>query len=383
MVGGCFMTRKKVAVFLIFYLFMTVCCADAKAADNRLSINAKAFVLMDPISGRILLEKNSQDKMAMASTTKIMTAIIALEKGDLRSLIKVSPRAVSIGGSSFYLRPGEVLTLEDMLYGLLLPSGNDAAVAIAEHIGGTEEKFVKMMNQKALELGALDTHFANPHGLDHPEHYTTARDLAIISRYAWKHNKFREIVQTKTKEIKYGDFTRQISSTNRLLWEFNGADGIKTGYTGKAGRCLVATAKNNGFRLISVVLGSQNHFEESKKLLDYGFKNYKLTNIILKNNYFATVDVEKGVFQKVDLVAKDSIILPMKEDENVDFKLIVPEEINAPVSRGEQIGQLQIYVDDELVASTSLIASKDVPLRKYYHILDRILRFWMKWDLNY
>ncbi len=377
------MTRKKVAVFLIFYLFMTVCCADAKAADNRLSINAKAFVLMDPISGRILLEKNSQDKMAMASTTKIMTAIIALEKGDLRSLIKVSPRAVSIGGSSFYLRPGEVLTLEDMLYGLLLPSGNDAAVAIAEHIGGTEEKFVKMMNQKALELGALDTHFANPHGLDHPEHYTTARDLAIISRYAWKHNKFREIVQTKTKEIKYGDFTRQISSTNRLLWEFNGADGIKTGYTGKAGRCLVATAKNNGFRLISVVLGSQNHFEESKKLLDYGFKNYKLTNIILKNNYFATVDVEKGVFQKVDLVAKDSIILPMKEDENVDFKLIVPEEINAPVSRGEQIGQLQIYVDDELVASTSLIASKDVPLRKYYHILDRILRFWMKWDLNY
>lgn len=377
------MTRKKVAVFLIFYLFMTFCCADAKAADNRLSINAKAFVLMDPISGRILLEKNSQDKMAMASTTKIMTAIIALEKGDLRSLIKVSPRAVSIGGSSFYLRPGEVLTLEDMLYGLLLPSGNDAAVAIAEHIGGTEEKFVKMMNQKALELGALDTHFANPHGLDHPEHYTTARDLAIISRYAWKHNKFREIVQTKTKEIKYGDFTRQISSTNRLLWEFNGADGIKTGYTGKAGRCLVATAKNNGFRLISVVLGSQNHFEESKKLLDYGFKNYKLTNIILKNNYFATVDVEKGVFQKVDLVAKDSIILPMKEDENVDFKLIVPEEINAPVSRGEQIGQLQIYVDDELVASTSLIASKDVPLRKYYHILDRILRFWMKWDLNY
>lgn len=377
------MTRKKVAVFLIFYLFMTVCCADAKAADNRLSINAKAFVLMDPISGRILLEKNSQDKMAMASTTKIMTAIIALEKGDLRSLIKVSPRAVSIGGSSFYLRPGEVLTLEDMLYGLLLPSGNDAAVAIAEHIGGTEEKFVKMMNQKALELGALDTHFANPHGLDHPEHYTTARDLAIISRYAWKHNKFREIVQTKTKDIKYGDFTRQISSTNRLLWEFNGADGIKTGYTGKAGRCLVATAKNNGFRLISVVLGSQNHFEESKKLLDYGFKNYKLTNIILKNNYFATVDVEKGVFQKVDLVAKDSIILPMKEDENVDFKLIVPEEINAPVSRGEQIGQLQIYVDDELVASTSLIASKDVPLRKYYHILDRILRFWMKWDLNY
>ena len=178
------MTKKIIAIFLVIYLFIAISCISAKAADNALSINAKAFVLMDPISGRILLEKNSQEKMAMASTTKIMTAIVALEKGDLQSQIRVSPRAASIGGSSFYLKPGDVLTLEDMLFGLLLPSGNDAAVAIAEHIAGTEDKFVQMMNQKALELGALNTHFTNPHGLDDPEHYTTAVDLAVISRYA-------------------------------------------------------------------------------------------------------------------------------------------------------------------------------------------------------
>lgn len=378
MVGGCFMTKKIIAIFLVIYLFIAISCISAKAADNALSINAKAFVLMDPISGRILLEKNSQEKMAMASTTKIMTAIVALEKGDLQSQIRVSPRAASIGGSSFYLKPGDVLTLEDMLFGLMLPSGNDAAVAIAEHIAGTEDKFVQIMNQKALELGALNTHFTNPHGLDDPEHYTTAVDLAVISRYALKNIKFREIVQTKTKEIKYGDIDRQIFNTNRLLWEFEGADGIKTGYTGKAGRCLVATAKNNGFHLLSVVLGSQNHFEDSKKLLNYGFENYKLKNIISKNNYLTTVNVENGVIKTVDLIAKDSITLPIEESENIKFKLIVPKKIKAPVFKGEEVGQVQVYIDDDLVTSTSLITAKDVPLKTYNYILNRILRFWTR-----
>lgn len=374
------MTKKIIAIFLVIYLFIAISCISAKAADNALSINAKAFVLMDPISGRILLEKNSQEKMAMASTTKIMTAIVALEKGDLQSQIRVSPRAASIGGSSFYLKPGDVLTLEDMLFGLLLPSGNDAAVAIAEHIAGTEDKFVQMMNQKALELGALNTHFTNPHGLDDPEHYTTAVDLAVISRYALKNIKFREIVQTKTKEIKYGDIDKQIFNTNRLLWEFEGADGIKTGYTGKAGRCLVATAKNNGFHLLSVVLGSQNHFEDSKKLLNYGFENYKLKNIISKNNYLTTVNVENGVIKTVDLIAKDSITLPIEESENIKFKLIVPKKIKAPVFKGEEVGQVQVYIDDDLVTSTSLITAKDVPLKTYKYILNRILRFWTRWE---
>jgi len=374
------MTKKIVAVLLIFYLCMAVYCLDAKAENEKLSVNAKAFVLMDPISGRFLLEKNSEEKRAMASTTKIMTAIIALEKGGLKSQIKVSPKAASIGGSSFYLKSGEALSLESMLYGLLLPSGNDAAVAIAEHIGGTEEKFVKMMNQKALKLGALNTHFTNPHGLDDPEHYTTAKDLALIAKYAWNNNKFREIVQTKTKEIKDGDYTRQIFSTNRLLWQFHGADGIKTGYTGNAGKCLVATAYKNGFRLISVVLGSHNHFEDSQKLLNYGFNNYKLKPVVSKDDYYTTVNVENGIFEKVDLIAKENIHLPVMENENISFKLVVPKNIKAPVLKGEQIGQLQIYIDNDHALSTDLVAARDVRLKKYHDILNKILRFWIKWD---
>lgn len=187
------MTNKLLASSLILLLFFGLWNIESKAADIQLPVNAKAYILIDPVSGRILLQKNSEEKRAMANATKIMTAIVALEKGDLQSEVKVSPRASSVGGSSFYLKAGEVLSLENMLYGLLLPSGNDVAVAIAEHIGGTEENFVKMMNKKAVELGALNTNFKNPHGLDDPNHYTCAQDLALIARYAWNFNKFREI----------------------------------------------------------------------------------------------------------------------------------------------------------------------------------------------
>lgn len=376
------MTKKLAVVLFIFCYFATGYSACSKAENETLPLSAKAFVLMDAVSGRILLEKNAQEKMPMASTTKIMTAVIALEKGDSNSRIKVSQKAASMGGSSFYLKSGETMTLENMLYGLLLPSGNDAAVAIAEYIGGTEEKFVQMMNKKALELGALNTHFTNPHGLDDPEHFTTAKDLAVIAKHAWKYNKFREIVQTKTKEIKDGNFARQISSTNRLLWQFDGADGIKTGYTGNAGKCLVATANKKGFRLISVVLGSTDHFQDSQRLLDYGFENYYLKPIVRKNEICTSVTVEKGVIKSVGLIAEDNILLPIKEGEKVNYYLIAPKKISAPVFKGESIGQLQIYIDNSFVESVNLVAAGDVRLRKYYDLVNRIFRFWMKWETN-
>jgi len=375
--------EKKMAVAFFIFYFITVYFSCAKAENHTLSIGARAFVLMDATTGRILLEKNSKDKMAMASTTKIMTALVALENGDLYSQVKVSPKAASVGGSSFYLKPSEILSLENMLYGLLLPSGNDAAVAIAEHIGGSEENFVKMMNQKALELGALNTHFANPHGLDNPDHYTTAEDLAIIAKHAWTYNKFREIVQTKTKEIKDGNVNRKIFSTNRLLWEFDGADGIKTGYTGNAGKCLVATADKKGFRLISVVLGSADHFQDSKRLLDYGFANYKLTPIVIQNNYFTTISVEKGVLKTVDLIAEDSIFLPIKDNEKVSCKIIAPKKIKAPVFKGEKIGQLHIYIDNKFATSISLVASRDIRQINFQDMFNKLLRFWTtKWEMN-
>ena len=376
------MARKLTVVFFVFYFFVAANVAFAKTDNNALQLGARAFVLMDATSGRILVEKNSENKMPMASTTKIMTAILALENGDLNSTVSVSPKAASVGGSSFYLRSGESLSLESMLYGLLLPSGNDAAVAIAEHIGGSQEKFVQMMNKKALELGALNTHFANPHGMDDPEHYTTAKDLAVIAKHAWNYNKFREIVQTKTKEIRDGNYVRQIFNTNRLLWQFEGADGIKTGYTGKAGRCLVATASRKGFRLISVVLGSSDHFKDSQKLLDYGFANYNLKPIIFKNRFYATATVEDGIFNTVDLIAEDSVLLPLKDGERVSYYVIAPKKVKAPIFKGERIGQLQIYIDDNYAASISLVASKDIRQKQYYDIFNKLLRFWLRWELN-
>jgi D-alanyl-D-alanine carboxypeptidase (penicillin-binding protein 5/6) len=370
---------KKLFVFLLsIYLLIAPCSFEARAENVHLPVNAKAFVLMDPISGRILFEKNSEDKRAMASTTKIMTAIIALENGDLRSKVKVSSRAASIGGSSFYLNSGEVLSLENMLYGLLLPSGNDAAVAIAEHIGGTEDNFVRMMNKKALELGALNTHFKNPHGLDDPEHYTTAKDLALIAKYALNIHKFREIVQTKSKEIKEGKNPRHIFSTNRLLWEFEGAIGIKTGYTGNAGKCLVASADNNIFQLLSIVLGTHDHFADSCTLLNYGFNNYQFTPLISKNQYCTTIKVVGGLSDEVDLMTKDGISLVLMENESVIFNSVVPKKIKAPVSKGEQIGELQVYVGNDLACSTSLVAMSNVSIKKYNYILYKIFRYWIK-----
>lgn len=374
------MTKKILAVLLSFCLCITIWSFEAKAEDIEIPTNAKAFVLMDPVSGRILLEKNSEEKRPMASTTKIMTAIIALEKGNLKSQVKVSSKAASVVGSSFHLKYGEVLSLEDMLYGLMLPSGNDAATAIAEHIGGTEENFVEMMDQRALELGALNTQFKNPHGLDDDQHYTTAKDLALIARQAWSIYKFREIVQTKTKDIKEGINPRQISNTNQLLWEFKGANGIKTGTTPNAGKCLVAAAYKNSFQLISVVLGSNNAFIDSGKLLNYGFANYKLTPLIRKNKHYATVPVQNGNFEEVGLMAKDGISLPLTESEAVKFNLVVPKKIKAPVAKGEQIGELQVFIGNNLASSTPLIAMKEVRIKKYSDILYKILKFWMKME---
>lgn len=369
---------KRIAVFILSLLLcFTLWNVEIKAEVNDLPVNAKAYVLIDPISGRILLEKNSEEKRAMASTTKIMTAILALEKGDLSSIVEISSKASSVGGSSFNLQAKEYLQLNSLLYGLLLPSGNDAAIAIAEHIAGTENGFVQIMNKKAVELGALDTHFNNPHGLDDPDHYTTAKDLALITRYALGCSKFREIVQTKNIQINDGKLPRHIYSTNRLLWEYKGCNGVKTGYTGQAGRCLVASAVNNNFQLISVVLGSNNHFNDSRTILDYGFDNYKLRTVIDKDNYKFPIKVRNGFCDEICLIVEESVKLPFKDNESFLLTPVVPKEVKAPVFKGEQIGQIEIIINNKNVYSKALIASSDVPLKTYNKILYEILKSWL------
>jgi D-alanyl-D-alanine carboxypeptidase (penicillin-binding protein 5/6) len=369
--------RKKILFILLFVFFMSFHNSSLMAEETPKNIDAKAYVLMDTITGRILVGKNQNDKRAMASTTKIMTAIIALEKGDLASKVEVSKKAASVRGSSFHLKYGEQLTLENMLYGLLLCSGNDAAVAIAEHIAGSQENFILMMNQKALEIGALNTNFKNPHGLDEPGHYTTARDLAIIARHALKYAKFREIVGSKEKLITDVGLTRNIYNTNKLLWRFEHATGVKTGYTGMAGRCLVASVYQNGYELISVVLSSPGNFNSSYNLLNYGFSKYKLKLIVEGENVLIKVPVKNGIVREAKLIAEKDVFLPLIDDDVLSFKLLAPDEIKAPILEHQKIGELAIYIDATHVYSVSLISAENIREKTFMDNLFIILKNWL------
>ena len=261
------MKKILTVVVILMTLFLTVIYADdineevpassifedlsIETYNNEdLNINARSAIVMDFESGRVLFEKNAYQKRPMASTTKVMTAIVALENGNLDDHVTVSRNAASIHGSLMHLGAGETLTLRELMYGLLLCSGNDAAIAIAEHIGGSVDGFLEMMNNKAKEIGAINTNFTSPHGLDGVGHYSTAYDMALITRYALKIPVFNEIV--KTTSIQIGN--RYLHNTNEMLTSYQGADGVKTGYTGKAGRCLITSATRDGRRFISVVL---------------------------------------------------------------------------------------------------------------------------------
>ena len=270
-------------------------------------------------------------------------------------------------GTRIYLEEGEKLTLEEMLYGMMLNSGNDFAIAIAEHIGGNVETFVKMMNEKAREIGALSTTFVNPSGLTDKGHLTTAYDLALISRYALLNlPEFRKIVSTKTMEVPWQgqEWDRQLINLNKLLWTYEGADGVKTGYTSTAGRTLVASATRNGWQLISVVLKSDaNIWSDSAALLDYGFENFEIRKVINESSDIAEENVKYG--DPVKLVTKDGFITVVeKNGPPITSKTIIYPDIMAPISKGEVLGQLVFLQGEDEIGSVDLIAAYDVN-RKY------------------
>src|SRR5574344_309213 len=261
------------------YEIVQTCSQDV---ESEIEIESRIAVVYDRNSGKVLWGKDENKRSAMASTTKIMTAIVTLENGNLDDIVKISSKAAWTGGSSLNLKTGDEVKLEDLLYGLMLKSGNDAAVAIAEHIGGSVEGFSQMMNKKANELGLKDTHFVTPHGLDDPEHYTTAKELAIISDYAMKNNKFEQIVSTKNYSIFINGKIRRIENTNELLGVLNGVKGIKTGFTSNAGRCLVTCVNRDGWEIIVVVLKADTkkmRTADSVKLIEYIYKNYSLVDV--------------------------------------------------------------------------------------------------------
>ncbi|MBM7623555.1 D-alanyl-D-alanine carboxypeptidase family protein [Sporohalobacter salinus] len=353
--------KKGIAVILII-LIIVACNASVVLAKP--NVTARAAIVVDVETGEVLYAKNPHKRRPPASTTKIMTGILAIENGKLDDKVTVSDRAAYTGGSSIWLANGETLKLEELLYGLLLNSGNDAAVAIAEHIGGSVEKFAQMMNRKAREIGALNTTFQNPNGLPKKGHLTTAYDLAMITRYALQNDKFANIVNTVRKTISWEghEYGRSLLNTNRLLRRFDKVDGVKTGYTKAAGRCLVSSASGNNRQVVSVVLKSRQMWHDSMKLLNYGLDNFRRVKLVTKNEKVHTIRINEAVKEKVDLIAANEFGIVIFHNKNVNVKkeVSIQNNIVLPIEEGEQIGKLTLYVEGEKKGIVPLLAERRV-----------------------
>lgn len=320
------------------------------------AISAKSAVLMDCTTGRLLYEKNADQKSLIASTTKIMTAILVCERSNILDRVKIPKEAVGIEGSSLYLREGEILTIHELLYGMMLHSGNDAAVALAIYCGGTVEGFAQMMNDKARSIGMNNSHFENPHGLDAENHYSTAHDLAILSRYAMQNPVFSRIVSTKIVNVGQ----RQLKNHNKLLWILDGADGIKTGFTKAAGRILVSSACRNGRRLIAVTISAPNDWQDHISLMDHGFQQYTQQTIIKKDDVLGYTEIAGGEAGKVQLIANDEFSYLLGLDEEIRVQLPQPGFVYAPVSAGQEAGFAQLFINECWVGKVPLIYGQTV-----------------------
>lgn len=342
-------------------------------------IDAVAAIVMDAETGRVLFEKNAYSKRPIASTTKIMTGIIAIEMGNFDDEVTISKNASRIWGSVIDLQQDEKLTLEELLYGLMISSGNDAAIAIAEHIGGTLENFLEMMNKKARLIGARNTNFKSPHGLDIEGHYSTAYDLALITRYALGNPIFSKIVATKQVAIP----RRNLYNTNEMLEMYQGANGVKTGYTGKAGRCLVTSATRDGKKLISVVLNCPSRYkraESSRKILDYAFNNYTKYTLLEPGEIFGYLPVVKGMDISVPIGTVDKIVYPLTEEEfkRLEKKIWLYESFNAPVFAGIEAGYIKFMLDGKVIAESKLKTWNDIARKDFRYYLDEIIKHWLK-----
>jgi len=363
---------KKVIIFL-FIFFPCI-----SFANNIPTISGKNAIAIEVNSGRILYEKNSFSKASIASTTKIMTLIVALENNKLSDTVVVSKKAAWTGGSSVNLKEGDKIKLSELLYGLMLNSGNDAAVAIAEHTAGNLEEFAKLMNEKAKEIGALNTNFVTPHGLDTQGHHSTAYDMAIISRYALKNPIISQIVSTRYYTMHFLDGkTKELKNTNPLLSFYEGISGMKTGYTGMAGKCLVATAKRNDLNIIVVTLGepsSRHRINDTVKILDYCFNNYKMYDLRELYPINFSLDIQKSIKKSITPIYKNSLVLPLleSEKENIKVRKYLVEELIAPIEINQYVGKIQFKTGNEVLGEIEICSPYSVDrttISEYYGII--------------
>ncbi len=345
-------------------------CAEVKQPK----VCAKGAVLMEQQSGRILYEKSANDPLAMASTTKIMTCILALEKGDINDIVVVSKRASSAPPVKLHLRVGEKQRLGDLLYALMLQSDNDAAVAIAEHIGGSVESFCDEMTLKAKEIGAENTVFKTPNGLDAPGHGSTARDMAIIASYALNNPEFIRIVTTPDVEIPTtptdGSRTYGIQNKNRFFYSYSGANGMKTGFTNKAGHCFVGSAIRDDMQLIGVALasgwgakGKNQKYTDVINMMNYGFDNYKKYEVVTPSSDVGTIKIDKGTKENTNVACEKEVVLPLTKDEkeNIYNKYVYKQEMIAPVYKGSEVGKVQVICNGKVLKEEPIVIGEDVP----------------------
>ena len=384
----------SILVFLLILLnFSTVCADDV---DNEVDFedtievtasnvselpktNSRRYIVYDRISKSMIIGKNEDIKSAMASTTKIMTTIVILEKADLNETVTVSAKAGGTGGSRLGLKRGDKASVRDLLYGLMLRSGNDAAVALAEHVGGSVKEFAELMNEKAIELGLTNTHFVTPHGLDDANHYTTALELAKLTDYAMNNETFSKIVGTKSITIYINNQPRQINNTNELLGVLNGVVGVKTGFTNNAGRCLVTETKRNNMDIITIVLGAdtkKDRTKDSVNLIEYTYSKYKMYNIeekiIEEFNKWKNINEKRILITKgkqsnpkLALGAIEKAIIPICDDDKIEYSINALTEVEAPVEQWNVMGTLTVKLNGEILESIEIVNVNEVQKRDW------------------
>lgn len=353
-------------------------------------LNSRAAIVYDRTSKTVLYGKNIDEKRAMASTTKIMTAILVLENGNLSEQIEVCKKAANVGGSRLGLKEKDKITLKDLLYGLMLRSGNDAAVQIAIHLGGSVEGFAEMMNNKAKEIGLKNTNFVTPHGLDNPNHYTTVYELAILTDYALEIEEFAKIVNTKTTTVNINSNPVTINNTNELLGNLNGVDGVKTGFTNNAGRCLVTSTTRNNWQIISVVLGADTkkyRTKDSIELIEYTFKNYGQLNIKeIVNTKFkewkkeneANIKIIKGTKEKIRTTINYNYayeMLPIKNGDlnNIKIQIENTNELEAPIQMNQELGKIHIIVENKEIMNIPIVSAESIDKKSMFGYCGEIM----------
>lgn len=374
--------KKWLTGLFLFCLFLyngSVAPAEEALETAGNGTSARAAYVMDLRTGRPLFAWNEEERLPEASTTKVMTALLALEYGRLDEMVTTSRNAYGVPGTSIYLSLDEQLTLEQMLYGLMLASGNDAAVAIAEHVGGTLEDFLDRMNDRAQEMDLTNTHFTTPHGLPASDHYTTAFDLAHIAAQAMRFPFFRELVSTQRASIPWPsrEYDRVLKNKNSLLSTYAGATGIKTGFTRAAGRCLVFGAKRGELELVGVVLNCSNWFDEAARLMDMCFENYTVLEMLSDGDSVRSVPLEGGASPTLSVKVEGDLSAPFALNETPRVTIVLPTSVKAPVDMDTHLGWVQLYAGNTLVDQRRLLAAEDAPGRSLESAFQRIVERWL------